>query len=147
MRTGKCLLLICLTAVLPGSAGAGRWMRTSVASPQLAGANVIPNPESLSAACRGTVNVLSTEKVETGSLSETFPVKWSTDFKCQTDASVTVTVTRKDGSRETKTETVKSVNQALVKVFGFREGNPTVSAAATVVAAGAVSDLRFTGGQ
>jgi hypothetical protein len=140
MRRKHFLIVISLLAIFLGSAAAGRRLRTGATHLPAIGAyaqvNVIPNPDSLPAACRASVRVLSTEKVETGSLSETFLVKWSTDLACLSSASVTVTATRQDGSRESKTETVKGVNQALVKVFGFRQGNPTVSAAAAVTAAG-----------
>jgi predicted RNA-binding protein YlqC (UPF0109 family) len=138
-----------LLAILLGSAIAGRrmsgWLRAGAASPVLAlaqfGANVIPNPDSLPAACRAVVRVTSVEKVETGNLSETFLVKWNTSLSCLTEADVTVTVTREDGSTKSDSTKVTAANQALVKVFGFREGNPAKTVRATVTAAGIQSRI------
>ncbi|MEP7272800.1 MAG: hypothetical protein ABI882_14960 [Acidobacteriota bacterium] len=131
--TRKILILLTILVV---SASSGRWMQRQQAG-QIAGANVIANPEQLPAICRSNLTVNSVELVERGVTSETFLVKWaSPELSCLVKAAVTVVVRRRDGSTESKTEFVDNTRQASVRVFGSRSDNPGIQATATVIVNG-----------
>ncbi len=127
------LLLFALPAIFVGSLLVGRWMR-SEASAQV---DVIPTPGSLPAACRGITRVTSVEKVEADNNSETFLVKWTNTFACQTDASINLAVTRADGQTRNINEKVSgNATQKLIKVGLLPDGNRAKSVRAEVTAAG-----------
>ena len=101
-------------------------------------ADVFVDPSQLPAACRSNVTVQSVQLFERGSTSETFFVTWARpELACLTKAAVTVTVKRRDGSSESKTEFVDANNgQAFAKIFGSRSDNPGIEVTAIVLVNG-----------
>ncbi len=87
--------------------------------------------------CAANVQVNSIERLEIGTVSETFLVKWATTSGCVQSFNVTLTIRRSDGSTRDETQKFEgSVRQGLFKLLGKRDDKLTTQATATVRASG-----------
>jgi hypothetical protein len=101
-----------------------------------------PRPVGAAAAegCTPEVTITNVERVEIGTLSETFLVRWSTEAVCINEFDVKVEATRQDGSRKTDSKTVgKNDRTALVKVFGSRQDNLSKRVSVLVIGKGVLA--------
>jgi hypothetical protein len=90
--------------------------------------------------CTPEVKVTSLERVEIGSLSETFLVKWTTNSSCTTSFNVRIEATRKDNAfRAEEKKAEANERSALVKVHGSRSDNLSKSVRAFITATGVLA--------
>ncbi len=135
MKTQQIFFLICVGLVAWLGFSHGRMTNESVMAASVAATGV-----AVAAAAEGcpiSVQAISIERVEIGTVSETFLVKWATPSVCVTSFRVTLNIRRADGSTRDETQNFAgSARQGLFKLLGKRDDKLTTRATATVNASG-----------
>ncbi len=90
--------------------------------------------------CSPGITITSIERVDTGTLSETFLVKWNTSSACVTGFEITVEATRQNGEKRDEKQKFKaSERSGLFKLLGSRNDNRAKSVRARITAFGVLA--------
>jgi hypothetical protein len=140
MKTRQILFSICVGLVAWLGFSHGRMTHDTVVAASPRAASVAPPVVALAEGCVANVQVSNIERVEIGSVSETFLVKWTTTSVCVQSFNVTLAIKRSDGSTRDETQKFDSnIRQGLFKLLGKRDDKLTTQATATVKASGTLA--------
>lgn len=108
--------------------------------PETVIANRAAAPAAVAESCRPQASITSIERVDIGTITESFLVRWDTTSPCVTSFEVSLTVTRADGSqRSDKRKFDRGARSAVFKLAGKRDDNLTKAAKAVVTATGVLA--------